>query len=485
MAIDFWNAWESAAFDRAERENKPIFLWITYQGCRACAQMEQESFDDEAVAAKLAEDFVAIRVDRDERPDIDRHFQRVFSTMLGKEEGWPLSLFLAPDTTPLYAAAYVPLEARDGMMGLGLMLELIVQKYDQDRSTLIDKGKEVLGQLTLPATLQATRLDREALGGTFAQQFKEVYDEEHTGLGDAPKFLRVTTLEAALRWGNEAKDAALLERVSQTLDTMLAAPVWDEAEGGFYVGALDAAWQIPQRRKSLGENARMMVLLLRAGDVFENLHYIESAVRIADWALAQMQDRRTKLFHTGVQEEGIDHRLFLTPNAMMATALCQLANREDRFRPDALGTLQRVMEHFQKGDDLGHQYDAEISVTFFEDYVWLAKAFLAAYDLTANHEFSLSASTYVHAAIRRFYQQGFWQVGDGEFRDPSPFIDGEFSSPIGEMIAVLNRLSIEVDTGYKPFADQTLSVASYDLMRHPISQAKMAESAWDALKTNL
>ena len=479
-----WAQWGNAALEQARKEQRAVFLWITYQGCWACAQMEEESFADSKIVERLNTHFVPIRIDRDERPDLDRHFQRVFTTMLGKEEGWPLTLFLDPDRIPLYAAAYVPPEARDGMMGLGSMLELVARKYAEDRPTLLAKGEEVLAQLTMPASLTATRLDRQVLGATFADQFREVYDEEHAGLGRAPKYLRVSTLEAALGWGEQVEESGLSDRVSETLDTMLASEVWDEAEGGWYCCALDAAWHIPQHRKRLGENARMIVLLLRAGNIFDEPRYTEAAIRIADWARALMQDRQTKLFYAGTLEESIDRRLFLAPNAMMATALCQLAHQEDRFRPDALGTLHAVMEHFQKGDDLVHQYAEETGVTFFEDYVGLAQAFLAAHDLTGNQQFSLSASTFVHAAIRRFYQHGFWHVGDGEFRDPSPFVDGEFFSPVGEMIGILNRLSREVDPGYKPFADQTLSVASYDLMRHPISQAKMVESVWDIFERN-
>ena len=484
MATLSWQKWGEATFEKAREQGKPLLIWVNHAGCRACRQMEEESFGDPEIVRLIEAGYVPIRIDRDERPDVDRHFQRVFTTLLGKEEGWPLTLFLDPDHIPLYAAAYVPPEARDGMMGFGSMLELIARKYAEDRPTLLAKGKEVLAQLAMPASLTATRLDRQALGTTLAHQFRDVYDEEHSGLGTAPKYLRTSTLEAALSWGEQEEEGTLLDRVSETLDTMLASGVWDEAEGGFYCCALDAAWQIPYRRKDLGENARMIVLLLRAGKILKNPGYTEVATRIADWARVQMQDHRTKLFHAGTLEESIDRRLFLAPNAMMVTALCQLAQQEDRFRADALGTLHAVMEYFQKGDDLVHQYTEETGVTFFEDYVWLAKAFLAAFDLTGNQQFSLSASTFVHAAIRRFYQHGFWRVGDGEFRDPAPFVDGEFSSPAGEMIGVLNRLSVEVDPGYKPFADQTLSVASYDLMRHPISQAKMAESALGILNGN-
>jgi len=478
-----WDEWGDAAFDRARQEKKAVLLWISYRGCRACGRMEEESFADAEIAAKIREDFVAIRVDRDERPDIDRHFQRLFSVMLGKEEGWPLTFFLTPDKTPLYAAAYVPPEARDGMMGMGTLLDLVAQKYADDPEGFAQKGREALAQLALPTRIEATHIDIKALSTILRRQILDVYDPEFGGYGDAPKELHPALYRAALRLDTLEGEVEPLHSLRHTLDTMLDAPIWDAEAKGFFCCTLDREWQIPQQHKRLAENAIMVSVLLDTADKIgnEGQRYVDAAYGICDWALEQMRDGQSGLWINGITDGERDERIFAAPNALMTRALLDAARREERYRPEALGALNRLMEMMVSNMQVRHQLDRPDTVTYLVDYAALASAWLAAYDLTGNRQFIATAGEYAGAAIRRFYDRGRWAVGDGEWNDPMVFVDVMLPSAAATITMVLTRLADLLDHDYRPFVDQTLAVASYQLMRRPISKAGMAEAAMRAV----
>ncbi len=474
-----WEQWGEETFARARDEGRAVFLWITYRGCRACAQMEEESFADPKIAEKINTQFVPIRVDRDEHPDINRHFQRVFGVMLAKEDGWPLTLFLAPDRTPLYVAAYVPDEARDGMMGLETLLDLVAKKYAEDPEGFAQKGKEALEQLAPRQSIEATQIDPDALSKILSKQIVDVYDSKHGGYGETPKHHHVALLMAALELHTYAGEVEPLHSLRHTLDSMLEAPIWDEDAGGFYCCTLDEAWQIPQQRKSLAENAVLAFVLIRADQALNEgaPHYREAAYRIGDWALRSMKDPASGLCINGVIDGEDDPRIFTAPNALIVMALLTMARSEERYRPDALELLHRLMETMLSGLQLRHQLGTSDATTYLVDYAALGLALLTAYDLTRNEHFLATAGEIAGAAIRRFYDRGFWAVGDGEWNDPTVFVDTTLPSPAATITHVLHRLSKELDEDYAPFVHQTLAVASYQLMRRPIAKAGMAEVA--------
>jgi len=477
MAEIQWQEWKNETFERAEAEGKALFVWIQYRGCRACGKMAEESFSDALIVERLHADFIPIRIDRDERPDIDRHFQRVFSVMLGKEGGWPLTLFLRPDKKPLYVSAYVPPEARDGMMGLGELLDLVARARAEDPAGFGRKGEEALRELTPPVTIEATRIDPKALATMLRKQILNVYDAKHGGYGEGPKYLHVALLKAALVLQDVEGEVEPIHSLRHTLERLMAAPMWDAETGGLYCCALDEAWQVPQRRKSLAENAIMAIIYLRTAEATGEMLYRETAYRICDWALEKMQDGVSGLLYTGEIEGEVDQRIFTAPNALMAAALMMAAQSEDRYRPDALGLLNALMDRMLSGVQLRHQLRGEDTVTYLVDYAALSAALLAAYDLTGNQHFVATSGEIASAAIRRFYDKGRWGVGDGEWNDPTVFVDTTLPSPAATITMVLHRLSELLDKAYTPFVEQTLAVASYELMRRPVAKAGMAEAA--------
>ncbi len=477
MATIKWQKWKEDLLDQAETANKPLLLWIDYRGCQTCARMEAESFADPVITERVMQEVVPVRVDRDEYPDIDRHFQRVFEVHTGKEGGWPLTLFVAQDGTPLHVDAYLPPRMQEGKMGFSEVLDLVVRNWREDREGFIAKGRASLERLALPTRIEATRIDPEALVSTLRSQIEEVYDPEHGGYGDAPKHLHVSLMKMLPVLLAQREDESLKAGYHHTLKQMMERRIWDRVRGGFFCCSGDAAWQEPVGRKSLAENAIMAIACLRAAEMTGMETCRGHAYKIADWALERMKDPATGLFHAGEIDGVADERILFAPNALMAAALLSAAGSEDRFRADALGTLHQLMERMVRGEQIVHQDGSGNATTYLADYATLGAALLMAYDLTGNDHFVDSAGEFASEALRRFYDRGRWSVGDGRWRDPTVFVDTSLSSPAATMVMVLNRLSKLLDKAYFPFVEQTLAVASYELMRRPIAKAAMAEAA--------
>jgi len=472
-----WRNWDQNALDDAHREAKPLLLWITYRGCQACARMEEESFSDATIAGKIREDFVAIRVDRDEYPDIDRHFQRVFSVMLGKEEGWPLTLFLTPEGAPLYAAAYVPPQSQDGMMGMETLLDLVAKKYAEDPAGFADKGIQALEQLKPPLQIEATRIDPDVLVMTLSQQLQEVYDPRFGGYGQGPRRLHPSVYELILSLQATPHGPELTRSLYHTLDTMLRSPIWD---GSFYEGSMDEEWQVPVRRKSLTANARMLSVLIGAARSADDPDKYQDAARaIGRWCVETMQDTKSGLRRHGWIDGTMDGRFFAASNARAVQALFELSRLDAHFRPDAQAWLDRLMETMAGPRGITHGLRCDHSTQYLIDYAAISGASLAAYDATGTRAYLDTAADFASAALQKFYDRGRWHVAEGSWDDPVDFRDISGVSPAAEMAHVLYRLSQLFDKGYLPFVTRTLEVASYDLMRNPLNHARLSQMAME------
>ncbi len=193
-----WYPWGDEAFEKARKENKAIFLSIGYSSCHWCHVMEHESFEDEATAKILNEHFVAVKVDREERPDIDKHFQEVYQLMNQRPGGWPTSIFLTQEQKPFYSATYIPDEPRYGMMSFSSLLEVIADKYTKEKALLTEKADEILRFLNPKEDkIQATKLDLSIVD-RFSDQAKQLFDNQDGGFNKAPKFPQASMLNLLL-----------------------------------------------------------------------------------------------------------------------------------------------------------------------------------------------------------------------------------------------------------------------------------------------
>ena len=248
-----WYEWGPEAFERATRLDRPILLSIGYAACHWCHVMAHESFEDPDVAALLDRDFVAVKVDREERPDVDAVYMQATQAMTG-HGGWPMTVFLTPDRRPFYAGTYFPPVPRHGLPSFGQLVEALGTAWRERRGEVLDSAGHIVEQLagravrTLPGELGEAELD-EALA-----LLRQDFDPVHAGFGGAPKFPPSMVVEALLRDGGE--DALLMAR--QTLEAMARGGIYDQLGGGFARYSVDAAWVVPHFEKMLYDNALLL-----------------------------------------------------------------------------------------------------------------------------------------------------------------------------------------------------------------------------------
>jgi uncharacterized protein YyaL (SSP411 family) len=283
-----WYPWGDEALRRAREEDKPILLSIGYAACHWCHVMERESFEDEATAEVMNEQFVSIKVDREERPDLDSIYMDAVQALTGRG-GWPLTAFLAPDGTPFYAGTYFPNEPRHGMPAFRDVLDAIAAAWRDRREDVLDQGSRVLAGIGRLAEASAPEdpLGEETVTGALGN-LRRMYDTRWGGFGAAPKFPQPMTLEfllkAAVRGDTDARDM-----LTGTLDRMAAGGIHDQVGGGFHRYSVDERWHVPHFEKMLSDNAQLGRLYLRAWQVTGEKRYAIVARRTLEYLLREMR----------------------------------------------------------------------------------------------------------------------------------------------------------------------------------------------------
>jgi hypothetical protein len=283
-----WYPWGTEAFARAKAEDKPIFLSIGYSTCHWCHVMEHESFENEGIAGLINRDFVPIKVDREERPDVDDVYMTAVQTMTGSG-GWPLSLFLTPEGRPFHGGTYYPPDDRYGRPGFPALLAAISEAWRSRRAELETSAGRLVEHLDLAARAPAggpevgTALLEKAVRALTAE-----FDPRHGGFGGAPKFPPAMRLELLMRFWIRTGEPKAREMVETTLAKMAAGGLYDHVGGGFHRYSTDARWLVPHFEKMLYDNvllARAYVLACRA---FGNADFARVARETLDYVLAEM-----------------------------------------------------------------------------------------------------------------------------------------------------------------------------------------------------
>ncbi|AMN46693.1 thioredoxin [Steroidobacter denitrificans] len=292
-----WYPWGEAAFQRACRENKPVLLSIGYSACHWCHVMAHESFEDPAVAALMNELFVNIKVDREERPDIDRIYQLAHQMLIQRGGGWPLTMFLSPDTRqPFFGGTYFPKEARFGLPAFDDLLQRVSEFYHSRSADIAQQGRAL--QVALE-DLQPAPADREQTLSeeplTLArEQLAAGFDAEFGGFGAAPKFPHPMNIDFLLRtWrasaGSETPDLHSLYMASLTLRRMAEGGIYDQLGGGFARYSVDRYWMIPHFEKMLYDNGQLLRIYANAALASGEPAFREVASQTADWIMREMQ----------------------------------------------------------------------------------------------------------------------------------------------------------------------------------------------------
>ena len=284
-----WFAWNEEAFAKARAENKPIFLSIGYSTCHWCHVMERESFEKENVGKFLNEHFVSIKVDREERPDVDKIYMTFVQSTTGSG-GWPMSVFLTPDLKPFFGGTYFPPDARHGRPSFLQLLEQIAGLWRERKMEIVASADELHARLELITAREAKAdlpLTPEILKRAL-ENFKEAYDPTNGGFGGAPKFPQPSIPSLVLRAAKRFGDDAAIKMVLHTCDRMNAGGIHDQLGGGFARYAVDAEWLVPHFEKMLCDNAQLAQLYLDAFLVSGDARHADTVRDILDYVLRDM-----------------------------------------------------------------------------------------------------------------------------------------------------------------------------------------------------
>jgi uncharacterized protein YyaL (SSP411 family) len=360
-----WYCWGPEALDRAKREGKPIFLSIGYSACHWCHVMEHESFENDEIARILNDNFVCIKVDREERPDLDHIYMSAVQSISGRG-GWPMSVFLTPDLEPFFGGTYWPPTGRMGMPGFDQVLAAVIDAWQNRRAEAVEQAGRLAEHLRAMNKLpEGGRLDQGILRSA-AAALERTFDFRHGGFGGAPKFPHPMDLRVLLRiWKRERRDG-ILQMVTLTLDKMAAGGIYDQLGGGFHRYSVDERWLVPHFEKMLYDNALLATAYIEAYQATGQADYARVVRETLDYVLREMTQANGGFYSTqDADSEGEEGKFYVwTPReienllgAEAAKTFCYVYDVSDAGNFEGHNILNRPKTLEQCAKILSREHD--------------------------------------------------------------------------------------------------------------------------------
>ena len=411
-----WFPWGREAFDKAKDENKPVFLSIGYSTCHWCHVMEAESFEDKEVAEMLNRDFISIKVDREERPDIDAVYMAVCQSLTG-QGGWPTTIFMTPDQLPFFAGTYFPKKAIDGRAGLVDILKTVIESWNKDREKLIETGNRIVsilkGEVKENTDIEETagkESGKTELTNSIIikarRLLEESFDERNGGFGRIPKFPTPHNLLFLMKFYEYENNELSIEMIDKTLLQMYRGGIYDHIGGGFCRYSTDRQWLVPHFEKMLYDNALLSLSYTEAYRLTGYDLYMDIAKETLDYVLREMTSEEGGFYSAqDADSEGVEGKYYLfTPGEVEeilgedeALLFCDNYDITDRgnFEGFSIPNLLRNGNYEQSGGNFsGHRkqlyrYRLNRTELYKDDKI-----------LTAWNGMMIAAFAYAHSIFR-------------------------------------------------------------------------------------
>jgi len=339
-----WYSWDPEAFDKAKREDKLIFLSIGYSTCHWCHVMEQESFEDEEVAELMNEVFVSIKVDREERPDIDSFYMAVCTAMTGSG-GWPLNIIVSPDKKPIFAGTYIPKRSIYQRVGMMELIPQVKDLWEKQRNDVDSLGDKIISSLR-EVSMKGDELNEETLHDTYEQLFG-VFDEQNGGFGNAPKFPSPHNLNFLLRYWKRTGDNMAFHMVVNTLIAMGRGGIYDHIGFGFHRYSTDSRWLVPHFEKMLYDQALLAMAYIEGYQATGRQEFENTVNEVFTYVLRDMTDQKGGFYSAqDADSEGVEGKFYvwtlgeiqgvLGENADLAIKIFNISN-DGNFRDEVSG----------------------------------------------------------------------------------------------------------------------------------------------------
>lgn len=354
-----WYPWGDEAFNKAKSEDKPIFLSIGYSTCHWCHVMEGESFEDQEVADLMNQTFVSIKVDKEERPDIDNIYMAICQAMTGSG-GWPLTIFMTPEKKPFFSATYIPKESKYGRMGMMDLIKKVDYLWSTDKKSLVSSAEKLARELhNIYAGEKGKSINQYALEEAVTD-LGGLFDKQYGGFGTAPKFPSPHNLLFLLRDYKRNNNKDSLNMVTKTLDAMAMGGIFDHVGFGFHRYSTDRKWLLPHFEKMLYDQAMIALAYIETYEVTQNDKYKLICDRIFEYIMSDMKSREGAFYSAeDADSEGVEGKFYVwrvegirkilnEEDAKLAVKMYGM-KEEGNFRDEATGKLEGLnILHFEK-----------------------------------------------------------------------------------------------------------------------------------------